>query len=76
MCKMTPALPDDILHLICIQLWHQRDFNTLFNCALSCKRLAEPAVANLYRCVTYLQRDYLYYYLTEYYLLHSYGLLL
>ena len=49
---MVPALPDDVLHLICIQLWHQRDFNTLFSCALSCKRLAEPAVANMYRFVT------------------------
>jgi len=48
---MAPSLPDDILHLICIQLWHQRDFNTLYSCARSSKQLAIPALANIYRWV-------------------------
>ncbi|KAA6412831.1 MAG: hypothetical protein FRX48_03824 [Lasallia pustulata] len=46
---MGASLPDDILHLICVQLWHQRDFDTLFNCAQAGKQLAAPALANLYR---------------------------
>lgn len=49
MKTMAPSLPDDILHLVCIQLWHQRDFHTLYNCARSSKQLAIPALANLYR---------------------------
>lgn len=46
---MGPVLSDDIYHLICDQLWYGRDFNTLYNCILSGKRLAAPALANLYR---------------------------
>ncbi|MCJ1267316.1 hypothetical protein MMC22_007201 [Lobaria immixta] len=42
-------LPDDILYMICAQLWHQQDFNTLFNCACSGKQLATVALTNLYR---------------------------
>lgn len=49
---MVISLPVDVLHLICEQLWHQRDFNTLFNCALSSRQLAIPALANLYRWAT------------------------
>ncbi|KAI9729715.1 MAG: hypothetical protein M1834_006666 [Cirrosporium novae-zelandiae] len=59
---MVPFLPNDILDIICEQLWHQGDFNTLFNCAVSCKRLVTPAVKSLYRMhdvapVTYSGRD-------------------
>ncbi|MCJ1373747.1 hypothetical protein MMC20_004976 [Loxospora ochrophaea] len=46
---MAPQLPDDILHLICLQLRHQRDFNTLYNCAQAAKLLAMPALGSLYR---------------------------
>ncbi len=46
---MGVVLPDDILHLICFELSHQRDFNTLFQCAIAGKALATPALANLYR---------------------------
>ncbi|KZF22749.1 hypothetical protein L228DRAFT_260889 [Xylona heveae TC161] len=46
---MTITLPDDVLHLICEELWLQRDFNTLFQCAVSSKVLAAPALASLYR---------------------------
>lgn len=38
----------EIWHLICSQLWHQRDFNTLFNCACSWKQLASIALPILY----------------------------
>ena len=33
-------LPDEILCKVCTELWHQRDFHTLFNCARSWKQLA------------------------------------
>ncbi|KAI9846760.1 MAG: hypothetical protein M1837_003609 [Sclerophora amabilis] len=46
---MTVSLPDDILHMVCLELWQQRDFNTLFTCAISSKQLAPPALASLYR---------------------------
>ena len=46
---MASFLPDDILYMICTELWHFRDFNTLFNCACSGKQLALSALANLYR---------------------------
>lgn len=44
-----PHLPDEILCIICTQLWQQEDFNTLFNCACSGKKLATAALSNLYR---------------------------
>lgn len=46
---MAIALPDDILYLICTQIWESRDFNTLFNCALTGKQLAVPALSHIYR---------------------------
>ncbi|KAI9719827.1 MAG: hypothetical protein M1812_003316 [Candelaria pacifica] len=46
---MGVFLPDDILHLICLELSHLRDYNTLFQCAIAGKALAAPALANLYR---------------------------
>ena len=46
---MTSYLPDDVIHLICVQLWHMREFNTLFSCALASKALFEGAIPNLYR---------------------------
>lgn len=46
---MTVALPDDILHLLCAELSDQGEFDTLFACALSSKRLAVPALTALYR---------------------------
>ena len=46
---MSLSLPDDIFHLICVQLRHMKDFGALFGCALASKQLARPAIANLYR---------------------------
>lgn len=46
------TLPDDILHLICVELRHREDWGTLFNSAVSSKRLAPLALSNLYRFVT------------------------
>ena len=46
---MPPSLPDDILYMICTQLWHRRDFDTLYHCALAAKPLAVPALTNIYR---------------------------
>lgn len=45
-------LPVDILYMVCTQLWHQRDSNTLYNCACSGKLLATIAVTLLYRYQT------------------------
>ena len=49
---MAALLPDDILHIICEQLWEQRDFDTLYRCTCSGKQLAVPALASIYRYVT------------------------
>lgn len=48
---MAPALPDDILHLLCEQLAEQEQFDALFNCACASRSLAVPALTNLYRYV-------------------------
>jgi hypothetical protein len=50
-----PALPDDILHVLCEELASQDQFDTLFNCACASRVLAVPALTHLYRCVTYIQ---------------------
>ncbi|KAF1947825.1 hypothetical protein EJ02DRAFT_300615, partial [Clathrospora elynae] len=44
-----PALPDDILHLLCEELANQEQFDTLFNCACASRALAVPALTHLYR---------------------------
>ena len=46
---MATSLPDDLLHMVCDQLWEQRDFDTLYHCACSGKQLAIPALASIYR---------------------------
>ncbi|KAJ4382364.1 hypothetical protein N0V86_002699 [Didymella sp. IMI 355093] len=46
---MAPALPDDILHVLCEELANLRQFDTLFNCACASRVLAVPALTNLYR---------------------------
>ena len=46
---MVASLPNDILHIICDQLWEQRDFDTLYRCTCSGKQLAAPALASIYR---------------------------
>ena len=48
---MAPALPDDILHVLCEELANLRQFDTLFNCACASRVLAVPALTNLYRYV-------------------------
>lgn len=50
---MPTSLPDDVLYMICTQLWHQRDFDTLYHAALAGKQLAVPALANIYRYDTW-----------------------
>lgn len=48
--KVTMAsLPDDLLYMICSQLWERRDFDTLYQCVCAGKQLAVPALTNLYR---------------------------
>lgn len=44
-----PALPDDILHVLCEELASQDQFDTLFNCACASRTLAVPALTHLYR---------------------------
>ncbi|KAF2263736.1 hypothetical protein CC78DRAFT_496246 [Lojkania enalia] len=46
---MAPALPDDILHLLCEELARQASLDTLFHCACSSRALAVPALTHLYR---------------------------
>lgn len=48
---MAPALPDDILHLLCEHLGDQQLFDVLFSCACASRSLAIPALTNLYRYV-------------------------
>lgn len=48
---MDPALPDDILHILCEQLADQEQFDVLFNCACASRNFAVPAVTSLYRYV-------------------------
>lgn len=45
----VPLLPDEILSLICQELGQEREFGTLYNCALSVKSLADPALRTLYQ---------------------------
>lgn len=56
---MAPALPDDILHLLCEELGAQDQFDALFNCACASRSLAIPALTNLYRyvCISCDQGD-------------------
>jgi hypothetical protein len=42
-------LPDEVLTAICEDLGQQRDFGTLFKCAMSCASLADPALRTMYR---------------------------
>ena len=43
-------VPDDILHLICQELYHRQDLSSLFLCATTCSRHLSPlALAALYR---------------------------
>ncbi|KAF2799945.1 hypothetical protein K505DRAFT_404299 [Melanomma pulvis-pyrius CBS 109.77] len=46
---MAPALPDDILHLLCEELALQERFDTLFSCACASRGFAVPALTHLYR---------------------------
>jgi hypothetical protein len=51
-----PALPDDILHVLCEELANQDQFDTLFNCACSSRAFAMPALTHLYRYATCLAK--------------------
>lgn len=42
-------LPDEILSLICQELGKDKDFDTLYRCALSAKSLADPALRTMYQ---------------------------
>ncbi|KAK5104978.1 hypothetical protein LTS08_001251 [Lithohypha guttulata] len=46
---MATILPEEILSIICQELGRERDFNTLFNCALSARTLADPALRTIYQ---------------------------
>ncbi|KAK7537655.1 hypothetical protein IWX50DRAFT_565040 [Phyllosticta citricarpa] len=46
---IPPDITDDVLHIICEFLAKDHDFATLFNCVLAGKRLATPAIKQLYR---------------------------
>ena len=43
------ALPEDVLHLVGLELGERNDLGTLFNCAVSGKHFAGPAITNLYK---------------------------
>ena len=51
---MTPTIPEDVLFLVGDVLWHDQDFDTLFNCSLTSKGFATAALPSLYRCVPVL----------------------
>ncbi|GME58462.1 hypothetical protein GTA08_BOTSDO05852 [Neofusicoccum parvum] len=46
---MPLEVPEDIMHVLCEKLADAKDFDTLFQCALTAKRFAVPALTNLYR---------------------------
>lgn len=50
---MVTTLPPDILVLICEELGHRQDFQTLFHCALAGKSLVRSALSWLYRSVVF-----------------------
>lgn len=43
------VLPDEMLTLICQELGRDMEFGTLYNCALSARSLADPALRTMYR---------------------------
>ena len=53
---MAALLPDDLLHMVCHQLWERRDFDTLYHCARAGKQLAVPALASIYRYLRIFSR--------------------
>lgn len=44
-----PSLPDEMLSMICQELGMDRDFGSLFRCALASKSLADPALRTMYQ---------------------------
>ncbi|KAL0264198.1 hypothetical protein SLS55_000144 [Diplodia seriata] len=46
---MPLEVPEDVLYILCDKLADAKDFDTLFQCALTAKRFAVPALTNLYR---------------------------
>lgn len=42
------SLPDEIIGLICLALGADRDFSTLFNCALTATSIVDAALRHLY----------------------------
>lgn len=46
---MPLDVPEDVLYVLCDRLAEVKDFDTLFQCTLSGKRFAVPALTTLYR---------------------------
>lgn len=46
---MPLEVPEDVLYILCDKLADAKDFDTLFQCALTAKRFAVPALTTLYR---------------------------
>jgi len=46
---MVVALPGDILYMIFDLLKAEKDYNTIYQCAVSSRLLAEPALMVLYQ---------------------------
>lgn len=44
-----PSLPDEMLNMVCHELGQDRDFGSLFRCALASRSLADPALRTLYQ---------------------------
>jgi hypothetical protein len=49
--KMAVTLPSEILFMVLDNLGDDRDYNSLYQCALASKYFAEHALAVLYRLV-------------------------
>ncbi|KAG0648558.1 hypothetical protein D0Z07_5163 [Hyphodiscus hymeniophilus] len=47
------SLPLEVLGMVCDELGHKQDLGALFNCAVSSKQLAQPAIPLLYRVYNY-----------------------
>lgn len=49
---MPLDVPEDVLYVLCDRLAEAKDFDTLFQCALTGKRFAVPALTTLYRYIS------------------------
>jgi hypothetical protein len=45
------TLPDEVLSMVCQEIGLDRDFGSLYRCALASKSFADPALRTMYKYV-------------------------